>query len=422
MSATPVSSPGYADEILAQEPSFFSKFCLDGLLALADCVVLLGLLALISQLRRTKSLLGLSLQTIVALTVTRVLHFASCVLGFHFDATRFLLLDLAIVVALVFVCLQVFEFFPTYQGLAVDKFGRFLHPNDHAQCACLYVAALTIALLTMSIRRTEASFSSFVFCFHEILTLLALLPQLYMFAATAPESRSVDLLLKMDFLLFFGLSKVLNLGFWILFPVLISGVKISSSADTISGIEASAAAGTAALAASGVEVSPSDPAAVASTASPGLTGAAAAADQQASSATAAPIVSPPAAASRGYPANRGVQMFAEFVNLLLLSDFLYGRLRVRESVRTFLIRNFGFLLHFLAGEKRSRSSESSADMDYMTGEGDVDMWNMQNGNYGNNKADGSAMQTVGTSAGGGGKGGSYLFNYDKNSMMDHDMI
>eukprot|EP00392_Amoebophrya_sp_AT5.2_P009181 g9209.t1 len=165
---------------------FLSEFC-----------SLLALLALISHLRRTKSLEGLSLQTLFAVIGTRTLHFAATVLGFVSDPNRYFVCDLAAVLLAWVLLLQVLEFAPTYEGLRKDGFGRWmgstfsqgegepgalsLSVRDVPQLLFLYAFSLSVAVFTCLLRRGGGGklIGSFLFCFYEAVTLFSLFPQLF---------------------------------------------------------------------------------------------------------------------------------------------------------------------------------------------------------------------------------------------------
>ncbi|CAD7936716.1 unnamed protein product [Amoebophrya sp. A25] len=352
-----------------------SMMLLDLLLLCADFSVLIGGLSLVCQIRQTRSLAGLSVQTVGALLASRGVHFAAGVLGFHYDPFRSLLVDTAIVFALAVLAMQVMEFQATYEGLGKDKFGRWMlqlldtkkvgggfamsalgssgglagPTGDYAsdlppgvpavtvavlQGSCLYLASFILAVVWTLVRRTSMGFGSLLYCWYETLTLLALFPQVYMFASMRADQRGTstprDALLRIDFLLFFAVNKVALLGFWLLYPILLGG-----SASTLGAVQP-----------------PAD--------TPGLAAAGAAAAAAEGNATSGDSSNFYLSNSGDllYPANRGVQMAAECLNLLMLSDYLYARAKVTDSIQAFASRNL-----FLGLYRRSVHNSASGELE-----------------------------------------------------------
>lgn len=230
----------------------------------------------------------LSLQTFTALSMCVVMRFcsyflvdqdsASCKVFFLHEGAK---LGLALCVFH-----RVQQKLSTY-SVQADNFGHWIKalpvsPTQLrvAQWSVLYLLGCSLAFFVWVLRRGghSGALGSYVVCFAEVLSAIALWPQILMFH----NNKVVDRLLG-DVILCCVASKLVSLLFWVLYPSLI-----------LSALAGSATAGG--------RGRPAE-----------LVGA--------------------EAESLLYPSNRGVQIAADLLNLLLLSDFLVLMVKERYQQR-----------------------------------------------------------------------------------------
>lgn len=205
----------------------WGKFILDCNIVVADISLLLCLLSLVTQLRRTRTAKGISLLTLVIIVISRCLHSLSHpVFGLHFFPTvlpmsLFLLMDVAN--AILGICVVVFfvkYYWHTYE-VENDDFGSVVLrklgvDSVVARWVLLHSVILTSAVAWNIFRRgNHTNVASALFCsYYEVMGFFALLPQLWMFQRDKVVSQALG-----NFIGFTALHRFLTLLFWIAFPI-----------------------------------------------------------------------------------------------------------------------------------------------------------------------------------------------------------
>jgi len=197
-----------------------------------------GYVALLQKLRRDRSALGLSLQTLTALVISElntllIILFVYISKGIHFGVD-FILCDVATVVVSGWTLLTIHrKFFNSYEEDR-DTFGKKFCPcssskgrsqygvspgliSRRVHWLFLYLLAACFAVPLFVFRRQSLPpLLSFFECFDDMLLALALLPQLSMFYGKRP--RRVSHLLG-RFVVFLLLARVCSLFYWLTDPL-----------------------------------------------------------------------------------------------------------------------------------------------------------------------------------------------------------
>lgn len=236
----------------------------DVLILCSDLFTIASFAILGYRVHKERTIRGISLQSLAALVLCRVIHALSHILGMHHQSESFaviyMIFDISasvVAVGTAHLCLKTYK--GSYQA-DLDDFGlialEYLHdkgfkkiipsqPRLYANYwSILYSVCACIGFCWFLIRRSHANWLfSFGICWYEVLTALAILPQMWMFR----KGRSVPTALA-HYVVLSVLARAVLLLFWMYYP---------------------------------------------------------------------------RAHNWRYPDNRGVQMAAEALNILILSDFLY---------------------------------------------------------------------------------------------------
>lgn len=250
----------------------FGQIFLDLLIASSDVATIGSFVSIFLKLQKTRSAAGVSLMTLLALASARTLHTASHGLGLHYTPTQlpwvlYPILDVFNCCAgLVCFGAFLFQHYQTYER-DKDSFGRsFIEmtrilPSEAtidkqgrktftATAASLYIMVTFGAFVWYLVRKSQQTFLvNYFCCFYEMMSGIALIPQLWMFHQDKRVSPPLA-----NFVVFTALNRLCTLSFWAFYP---------------------------------------------------------------------------AVNYWRYPDNRSTQMISEFVNLLILGDFLYYWIRAK---------------------------------------------------------------------------------------------
>jgi len=210
---------------------------LDLLIASSDVATIGSFIAIFLKLQKTGSAVGVSLLTLLALVSARTLHIASHGLGLHYIPTQlpwvlYPFLDACNCCAGV-VCFGAFLFqhYHTYER-EKDSFGmRFLEktrilPQEAivdkqgrrtfaAAAASLYILVTIGAFGWYAVRKSQLTFLLTYFCcFYEVMSAIALVPQLWMFQQDKRVSPPLA-----NFVVLTAVNRMCTLCFWALYPM-----------------------------------------------------------------------------------------------------------------------------------------------------------------------------------------------------------
>ena len=206
---------------------FFSLFFLDIAILLSDMSILASFVALYLQVKNRKSAMGVSLQTVGAVSAARGLHLLSHPLGLHFvpDTLPFalsVLMDYANAIFGGFVLLYIIRnHLATYES-EKDSFSQnFLIRLGFdrkivykMRYGFVYLIAAVVAIIWYFIRRSNQSFfTSYFCCYYEALCAVALLPQLWMFQQDRVVSPQLA-----NFVALTAANRFFTLIFWFSYP------------------------------------------------------------------------------------------------------------------------------------------------------------------------------------------------------------
>eukprot|EP00918_Siedleckia_nematoides_P036133 GHVU01078548.1.p1 GENE.GHVU01078548.1~~GHVU01078548.1.p1 ORF type:complete len:306 (-),score=33.56 GHVU01078548.1:468-1385(-) len=218
---------GEGGEALLQKYDIFHE----GLNYLTAVLWLSSYAALLMKLKRDRSALGLSLQTLLALALSEVNNVFISLVLYNLAGTPigydFFLCDLMTLFLSVSVLIAVFRRFRNSYEEDKDAFGASLFNISSSRSSAfyrnrvhwlaLYLIAFVLAVPLHALRRTALpSALSFWECFDEILLAIALLPQLYMFYSRRP--RKVTHFLG-TFVVFMLLARISSFCYWLLEPL-----------------------------------------------------------------------------------------------------------------------------------------------------------------------------------------------------------
>jgi len=184
--------------------------------------------AVFQKLRSSGSAAGLSLQTLVALVTARCLHLFSHLLSLHYGPqvlpfTVYVLFDI-INASLGVACIYIFcrFYYDSYEvekdDFGIQLFDKFnclpkagpLRYRPIAAGSFLYLVVALVALAWYPVRWPTPNFTSGYFCcFYEMMSAIALIPQLWMFN----KDKRVPPLLA-TFVVMVAVGRVLTLAFW----------------------------------------------------------------------------------------------------------------------------------------------------------------------------------------------------------------
>jgi hypothetical protein len=200
---------------------------LDLSILLSDISILGSFVALYLQVKSRKSALGLSLQTVGAVAVARVLHLLSHPIGIHFrpDTLPFffyVILDYANAGVGVFVLYYIFSnYMNTYEAEKDNfsqnfwlKLGLDKDLVAKLKWAFIYIIAGIFGIIWHLVRRSHHTFAvSFFCCYYEALCAVALLPQLWMFQQDRVVSPQLA-----NFVALTAANRLFTLVFWLAYP------------------------------------------------------------------------------------------------------------------------------------------------------------------------------------------------------------
>lgn len=206
----------------------------------------LAYLLLLHKLRKERSALGLSLQTLISLVIVEIGNVFLILTLSAYLRKRSLSLDFYLVdCSTAFISTFAFfyvvrNFYPSYE-VQKDTFGKKFFSlcctrkiSDNFYFLFLYFLALLVAFPTFVIRRQintpstsgtlsllfssslHSSLISFWECYNDSVLALALLPQLFMFYNKRP--RTVSALLG-NFVICLLIARILALAYWLSFPL-----------------------------------------------------------------------------------------------------------------------------------------------------------------------------------------------------------
>lgn len=236
------------------------KLMLDCMILASDCCIAGTFFSLGMNLVRTRSAAGLSLQSVTIVVSARVFHAFAHVLGIHYTpgavpSIFFALTDivgfLAGIGLAAYFWLQLRNTYEkekdNFGALFFQKFNLLKEPwrsSPIVSASFLYMCTFVLAAGLHMFRRHAHDLKSYFRCYYEVISSVALLPQLWMFQKDKRVPKPLAL-----FVVLTAAARFLTFMFWFFYPM----------------------------------VHPNKP----------------------------------------LPPNRGVQMFSEAFNILILSDFLF---------------------------------------------------------------------------------------------------
>mmetsp|Transcript_96186 Transcript_96186/g.206398 ORF Transcript_96186/g.206398 Transcript_96186/m.206398 type:complete len:264 (-) Transcript_96186:98-889(-) len=205
---------------------------LDSLILCSDLSLTGTFVSVFLKLRTSRSSAGLSLQTLATVVSARSLHLISHFVGLHYQPTTvpwvfYPVLDVVnMVVGIACAALFLLVYYDSYEkekddfGIQVYQRLGLLKGMDVTRSrtliavSFLYVAIAVLALCWYFVRRSSLSFGlSYFCCFYEVMSALALIPQLWMFQ----KDKRVQPLLA-NFIVLTALSRLCTLTFWFAYP------------------------------------------------------------------------------------------------------------------------------------------------------------------------------------------------------------
>lgn len=215
---------------------WLGRLCLDSLIICSDASLGGTFLAVLLKLQSSRSAAGLSLQTLVTVVAARTLHLASHFLKLHYQPTvlPWILYPAFDVVnaGLGITCVFLFgSYYRASYEAEKDNFGIQIYDKlgllpkadkqepgsfrrNFVAMSFLYVVIVVMSFVWYCIRRSPSTFLvSYYCCFYEVMSAMALIPQLWMFH----QDRKVNGLLA-NFVVLTAMSRVFVLSFWIAYP------------------------------------------------------------------------------------------------------------------------------------------------------------------------------------------------------------
>jgi hypothetical protein len=207
---------------------------LDSLIVCSDLSLGGTFLSVLLKLQSSRSAAGLSLQTLFTVVGARTLHLVSHFLRLHYQPTVlpwiiFPTLDVINAgMGIASVILFGFYYQSSYEGdkdnfgiQIYDKLGllpkaqeKGSYRRNFIAMSFLYIVIAMMALVWYFIRRSPHSFAlSYFCCFYEVMSAMALIPQLWMFH----QDKRVQPLLA-NFVVLTAMSRAFTLSFWVAYP------------------------------------------------------------------------------------------------------------------------------------------------------------------------------------------------------------
>jgi len=213
-----------------------TKLMFDGFIMGSDLSVGFAFLAVLAKLMKEGNAAGLSLQSIIAVLTLRTLHACSHYVGIHFRPRAmpmwpYKVSDVLVVVAGVACLVGILtKHYKTYEvdkdNFGIQLFDRFgLTPSSGLfsnktilASSFLYVIIGATTVLWYGLRSLTSFTSSLsaYTCLCEVLSALALVPQLWMFQK---EKRASSLL--GTFVVLVAVGRLCTLLFWVMLPILV---------------------------------------------------------------------------------------------------------------------------------------------------------------------------------------------------------
>lgn len=201
---------------------------LDGCILCSDVAILGTFIAVILQIKNARSTVGMSLQTLIAVVSSRNLHLCSHWLGIHYrpqeiSAAPYFVFDI-VNAGLGIGCIVIFlALVETYEkekdnfGLAlferldlIPKSGLF-SSRPLLGASFIYGATIILACIWSFFRAPATSwYMTYFCCVYEMMCMLALLPQMWMFH----KEKLVSQLLG-TFVVMVALNRMCTLTFWL---------------------------------------------------------------------------------------------------------------------------------------------------------------------------------------------------------------
>jgi hypothetical protein len=207
----------------------WSQLFLDVLIMGGDMANCVSYASILLHLQKKRSCEGISLQSLLCLAMTRVQHIFSHNLSLHYQPTTmpgfvysgcdFISMCLGLLsVALIFG-----KYRATYDA-DKDDFGEVLiakllpkaekEKTRTLKWVVLYAMAILGSCVWFRIRRTTSDFMTGMFCcFYEVITSVALLPQLWMFHKEKVVSQMLA-----NFVVFVAVNRLCIFSFWAFYP------------------------------------------------------------------------------------------------------------------------------------------------------------------------------------------------------------
>lgn len=216
----------------------FGQAFLDLLIVCSDIATSGSFVAVFAQLRSTGSASGLSLQTLLAVVSARCLHIFSHGFGLHYVPAVlpwivYPILDACNSTAGLLCFFTFFaQYYHTYER-AKDNFGIHIFeklgwvPDAKTTTtrsqdrnltllagSFLYIVVAIGALCWYNVRRSQHSFAlSYFCCFYEVMSGVALIPQLWMFHQDKRVSPPLA-----NFVVLTAVNRLCTLSFWVCYP------------------------------------------------------------------------------------------------------------------------------------------------------------------------------------------------------------
>lgn len=211
---------------------WFGQLFLDGCIVCSDLATGATFVVLLLKLSKDRSAKGLSLQTVLAVVSARCLHMMSHLVGLHYTPSVLpwiLYPSIDIINAIIggttlFVfCTQYFDSYEKEKdNFGIHVFQKFdllpkrgpLQHGPVAAASFLYIVIAIAGLAWHFVRRSPHSFAlSYFCCFYEVMTAVALIPQLWMFH----QDKRVSPLLA-QFVVCTAINRLCTLTFWASYP------------------------------------------------------------------------------------------------------------------------------------------------------------------------------------------------------------
>jgi len=204
------------------------QFFLDGCIICSDLAILGTFAAVFLQLKNNQSAQGMSLQTLIAVVTSRTLHFCSHWFDIHYrpqeiPSALYFMFDIINAAAGISCIVMFAKYISTYDsendnfGIAIfDKFqmvptSGIFSSRPILAASFIYIVTMILAFLWSFIRNSPGSWATGYFCcIYEVMSMVALLPQLWMFH----KDKWVSQLLGW-FVVMVAVNRCCTLTFWV---------------------------------------------------------------------------------------------------------------------------------------------------------------------------------------------------------------